>query len=87
MKREDVLRNAEACVTKQRQDQYGAPEQSFGVIALMWSAYLGAPITAVDVACMMVLLKVARARAKPNHADNYVDIAGYAACGGEIACD
>ena len=32
----------------------------------------------------MELLKVARANENPSHADNYIDIAGYAACAGEI---
>jgi hypothetical protein len=34
---------------------------------------------------MLALLKVARIRSNPKHADNWIDIAGYAACGGEIA--
>jgi hypothetical protein len=38
-----------------------------------------------DVAVMLALLKVARIKQNPNHTDNWIDIAGYAACGGEIA--
>lgn len=41
-------------------------------------------ITPKDVAMMMALLKVARA-ANGDKPDNFVDLAGYAACGGEIA--
>lgn len=41
-------------------------------------------ITAKDVAAMMGLLKVARI-ATGNKADSFVDLAGYAACAGEIA--
>jgi hypothetical protein len=33
----------------------------------------------------MNLLKVARIKSNPEHPDNWVDGAGYMACGGEIA--
>lgn len=59
-----------------RQDSYGSPRDNLGRIAGMWSAYLGADVSAHDVANMMTLLKVARAR----HAykrDNYVDGIAY----------
>jgi hypothetical protein len=34
---------------------------------------------------MMSLLKLARIRSNPGHSDNWIDLAGYAACGGELA--
>lgn len=37
-----------------------------------------------DVAAMMALLKIARIASGHAKADNWVDLAGYAACGGEI---
>lgn len=37
-----------------------------------------------DVAAMLVLLKVARISSGNAKNDNWIDIAGYAACGGEI---
>ena len=37
-----------------------------------------------DVAAMLVLLKIARIASGHAKMDNWVDIAGYAACGGEI---
>ena len=40
--------------------------------------------TAHDVAAMMILLKVARLATSPDKWDNWVDIAGYAALGGEV---
>jgi hypothetical protein len=71
---------------------YGKPEANFERIARLWnvhmlnrfgpSAYNG--LTAADVAQMMVLMKVARLENQPKHLDSWVDIAGYAACGGEI---
>jgi len=33
----------------------------------------------------MNLLKLARIKTSPEHADHWIDIAGYAACGGEVA--
>lgn len=34
---------------------------------------------------MMALLKIARVKADPKKTDSYIDLAGYAACAGEIA--
>ena len=34
---------------------------------------------------MMILLKVARIKSNNSKEDSFIDIAGYAACGGEIA--
>ena len=85
MNRKDILDAAAACVLSDREQQYGAPEDVFPIIAGLWSAYLGKPVSASDVAAMMVLLKVARLTGNPAHPDSWVDIAGYAACGGELA--
>lgn len=84
MKREEVLDKAKEIVTGERNEQYGSPEDCFNVIAGMWGSYLGIPVSTTDVAMLMVLLKVARSRNLPGYADNYVDIAGYAACAGEL---
>lgn len=81
--RREILTDAAVCVCSDRNLMYGEPEDNFGVIAAMWSAYLGYPVTAADVAAMMILFKVARiATAEQPSRDSYVDIAGYAACGG-----
>ena len=40
-------------------------------------------VSEVDVAAMMVLLKVSRSRAS-DHSDNWVDVCGYAAIAGEL---
>lgn len=85
--RKTILETAEACVCRDRQDQYGKPEDSFSEIAMLWTAYTGNDISPVDVAQMMILLKVARAKGNPKHQDNWIDIAGYAACAGEIAAE
>ena len=87
--RKTILDAAEKCVCNDRQDQYGKPEDSFSAIADLWTAYLdiGRDITPVDVAQMMILLKVGRAKENPKHTDNWIDMAGYAACAGEIAAE
>lgn len=83
--RAQILNAAAQAVTQDRQATHGDAERNFGLIAAFWSAHLEIPITAADVAVMLTLLKCARARSNPQHADNWVDMAGYAACGGEIA--
>ena len=37
-----------------------------------------------DVAAMLALLKIARIASGHSKADNWIDLAGYAACGGEL---
>ena len=92
MKRSEILDAAKACVCGDREQDYGKPENSFGVITDLWNAYLynvgrqatWPAITAKDVAVMLALLKIARIATGHAKADNWVDLAGYAACGGEI---
>lgn len=85
MKRAEILDTAKSCVTGDREQDYGSPESNFGKIADLWNAYCGEPIfTPVDVAAMLALLKIARISSGHAKADNWVDLAGYAACGGEI---
>ena len=80
-----VLDAARQAVTQDRAATHGALESSFAAIAAIWSVRLGVPVTAAQVAIMMVDLKTVRAWGNPGHADNWVDIAGYAACGGELS--
>lgn len=85
--REEILSMAEAAINGERDEQYGKPEENFGLIAKLWSYYLNEPITPADVANMMIMLKVARLRRSPGNLDSWVDIAGYAACGAEVSID
>lgn len=91
MNRDEILRTAATYVTQDRQSDHGPPERNFAIIADLWNAYLAfdagvmRTIQPHDVANMMVLLKIARAKGTPGNLDNWVDIAGYAACGGELA--
>lgn len=96
MNRSEILEAARTCVCSQREQDYGTPEDNFETIGLLWGVYLRAAhpelakvmatnhIIAKDVAAMMALLKVARI-ATGSSPDSFVDLAGYAACAGEIA--
>lgn len=84
-KRADLLNKAINIVDGERKDRYGEPEDAFKTIAMLWSCYCNHDLTAIDVANMMMLLKIARSINNPEYQDNYIDIAGYAACAGEIA--
>lgn len=96
MNRQEILDAAAKCVNGDRDEQYGKPEDSFKRIAKLWSVYLrtylesydphthGDLIRERDVAAMMALVKIARISSGRRHPDNWVDLAGYAACGGEI---
>lgn len=112
MNREMCLDEAKKCVCTDRNQQYGDPEDNFGVIAQLWEAYLFARLRKIctrtddpicptwalnlsdvsvlpsDVADLMVLFKIGRnATATVAKPDTYVDIAGYAACGCEVATE
>lgn len=93
MKREEILNAAKACVCGGREQDYGTPERNFHIIADLWTTYIDATfatrrgvlrIEPKDVAAMMALMKIARVASGKAKDDNWIDIAGYAACGGEI---
>lgn len=92
--RVDVLRRAEECVCGHREQDYGSPEDNFEAIADFWETYLNrgclandgrVHLDASDVAMMMALFKIARIATGTGTADSFIDLAGYAACGGECA--
>jgi hypothetical protein len=87
--RAQILEFARKCVTEDRNSSYGEPDDNFKVIAAYWDVFLGnrkpGALRAEEVAQMMVLLKNARLQAKSDDVDGWVDMAGYAACGGEVA--
>ena len=95
--RSDILDLAKKCVCGQREQDYGTPESNFKIIADLWNNYLGLAengdgvpifsiknITPTDVSMMMALMKIARIKNGGGSGDSFVDLAGYAACGGEI---
>ena len=91
MIRKQVLDTATEYVCKDRQATHGKPENTFANHAALWSVYLtgvtGVPIQLQphQVAHMMVLFKVGRSMANPENLENYIDAAGYSACGAELA--
>ena len=84
--RTKMLNEASNIVDGNRDKEYGTPENNFKQIADLWNAYLNRKplIEEVDVANMLILLKLVRAKHNPKHLDSFVDIAGYAACNYEI---
>ena len=91
---ETLSRSALEIVTHDRNEQYGEPENSFAVIASLWTGYLSAKwfkgnmgeIDAADVARMMELMKMARRMtAKVPKADSYIDAIGYVLCEAKMA--
>lgn len=76
-----------------RGQPYGGVEDNFRRIARLWQAHLvnrydvkiDFCLDEADVALFMVLMKTARLANAPTHVDSWVDIAGYGACGGELA--
>jgi hypothetical protein len=84
MNRAQILDTAKEYVTKDRASTHGDAESNFGLVALYWGAHLDATVTAHDVAVMMTLFKLARAKSNPAHLDNAIDAAAYSALAGEI---
>jgi hypothetical protein len=86
--RAEVLREAEKLITGDRNETYGTPTQNFDNIAKLWNVQFrhllkdGAEFAAADVALAQIHVKMARMVAQPKR-DNFVDLAGYAACGWE----
>jgi len=76
-KAEGIGQEATRIVTTDRGPQYGHPTKNFEDIANLWSAYKQVPFSTQDVAAMMILLKIARAK-NGYRRDHLVDIAGYA---------
>lgn len=90
--REKILDEAKRCVSQDRNLAYGGPEDNFGIIADLWNPYLVAitkqgvkTLRPHDIAAMNILQKISRVVSSPMKEDHWVDIAGYAACGGECA--
>lgn len=90
MTREEILTAAKRCVCGEREQDYGSPERNFQAIANLWEDYLATKghgvvdIAPTDVAAMLALLKIARIASGHAKDDNWIDLAGHAACGGEL---
>lgn len=96
MKRKEILESAMCCVCGDREQDYGTPERNFELIAELWTAYLKTKclspeadiyINGEDIATMMCLFKIARIATGRGKTDSFIDLAGYAACAGELATE
>ena len=91
MTRVQTLSKALEYVTHDRNIENGDPEDNFRRIAKLWQVWfeekygITFTITETDVAMLSMLIKVARLLVTEDKEDNWVDIAGYAACGSECA--
>lgn len=83
--REEILADAAALVTGDREKTYGPPDENFARIATGWSVILGIDVTPDQVALCMAWLKIARLVNDPEHRDSYVDGAAYMALAGELS--
>lgn len=85
-----ALQDAGELIDGDRNVSYGTPMQNFSNIAAFWSVQFGqllrpgARFTSAHIAQANALQKLARMIAQPK-GDNWIDLAGYAACGFE--CD
>ena len=62
-----IVQEGKELVNGDRREEYGDIEESFIRIGGLWSAYLGIHVDAFDVAKMMILLKVSRAKHHNHH--------------------
>jgi len=91
MHRSVLLSLAANAINGDRAKDYGDAHENFSRIAAGWSVILeSAPEDISDlrpgrVALMMCWLKMCRLMNRLGHQDSWVDLAGYAALGGEIA--
>jgi hypothetical protein len=85
-----ILETAIEVTTGKRRRDYDKASSNHERIAEGWNWYIKsrkdplAPISALDAAHMMIILKLARACYTPTR-DTYVDIAGYAKCASQIS--
>ncbi len=68
-------------IIAQRAKTHGDADETNNRIADLWSEYLGQPVTAQDVAVLMILLKVGRCKRGSPAREHLEDVAGYAAIG------
>ena len=94
MERQDVLRQAEGYICKDRELEYGSPKENFSAIADFWSIYVkninkcdSVCFTPYDVSVMMSLVKYGRIITGEPKPDTYIDCCGYLAIAAELATE
>ena len=86
MKASEILLTATDTIS-QRGLSYGHPSDNLQHTAMLLSAYLQTPIHDYQVAGIMVLVKLARTNQSADQIDTWVDMASYAAIGGQLATE
>ena len=86
MKREQVLQKAFKLVHGPRAKKYGPPLTNHQRIAAGFSVIFDQEVTPSQVVKALIWLKIARL-VNENDDESWIDIAGYAAIGSEIADD
>lgn len=96
-KRAQLLRDAEEIINGSRAQTYGPPEISFNRIAAIWNGMgvrmiedngqtgYSRPVTPTEVALILIGMKLSRTVGAIDHEDNWLDLAGYAGLGAELA--
>jgi hypothetical protein len=86
MKASEILLTATDTISE-RGLTYGHPSDNLQHTAMLLSAYLQTPIHDYQVAGIMVLVKLARTAQSADQIDTWIDMASYAAIGGQLATE
>lgn len=86
MDRREVLARARE-LADERSSVHGDFRAQHGTAAALWSAYLGVPVTAEEVAVCLALLKLSRTQHGEANPDDWIDAVGYLAGAAECAGD
>lgn len=73
-----------AAIIGERGEDYGGIEENFHRIAKIASEVIGTPITAYEVAMILVATKLARMSGARDKRDNYLDAINYLAFASEL---
>lgn len=85
-KKQSILAEAETLINGPRKDSYGPVEKSFNRIAELATIFTGHKLTGVDIAWIMIALKLGR-EISSHSRDNLVDLAGYTGLLGKLLKD
>ena len=86
MRASEILLSATDTI-RERGLSYGHPADNLQHTAMLLSAYLQTPIHDYQVAGIMVLVKLARTNQSADKIDHWLDMASYAAIGGQLATE
>lgn len=83
--KKECLEIASGLVTGDRAETYGPPGLNFERQAALFAVIAECADPQARMALFNICIKVARLIHSPRHLDSWIDIAGYAACGYEVA--